>query len=340
MRETDMTSIVSDYHRQWSVILAGQEFSSLDPFITLWQGAPTPKQYCAFAGTRSLLQHTWDLADQFSHPENKVTVVTQPFSQQTFRQFGGRVPGVIAIEPFHKGSLASALLGLAAVRAQDPHSTIVLYPSQSFMYPAQQFLRTIQQAVRAATLLRNRVVLLGASSEHSVGKYGWLCPTTQLGWISGLPVHAVEMNPTPTFPASSIEDQASPPSLTFYNSGIVLAQTEILWNLCELLFPVISQNLESLGDLTGRPEKQNQKTLAFQQLPSGCFWKDFLSKIPNHLSMIKMQGVTWSDWENPKHIADTLSILGKKHAFPTQWLRQNDERPPVFSLKQEIIGQA
>jgi len=331
-----MTSSLSDHPRLWSIVLAGNEPSYLDSFITLWHGSPIPKSFCTFVGTRSLLQHTWDLADRFSHPENKITVVTQPFLQQTCRQLGGRVPGLIATEPFHKGSLISALLGLAAVRAQDPHATIVMYPSQSFIHPEHQFLDTIQRAMWAARLLNDRVILLGAHSDYSIGKYGWLRTEGQLGWASGLPVHAIEMNMTSKFPDSTTNDTTNPPSEIFFNSGIVLAKTETLWNRCKSLFPGIIPQLEDLGSLTGKPEKQNQKSWAFQQIPPGCFWKDFLHKMTQDLAMVEMKGVTWSDWEDPGHIADTLALLGKKPAFPVEWIQSQHDGAPSSHLRQEV----
>lgn len=322
-----MTHSLSDHPRLWSIILAGNEPSTLDPFVKLWQGSYTPKHFCTFAGTRSLLQHTWDLADQFSHPENRVTVVTHPFIQQTCRQFGGRVPGLIATEPFQKGSLPSALLGLATVHAQDPHSTVALYPSRSFIHPESQFLRTIQRAVWVTKILKDRMVLLGAHSDFAVGKYGWLGTKEQLGWASGLPVMAIEMSPTAMFPTRTTNPSSIfPSSSTFLNSGIVLTTTEVLWNLCEVLFPGIHDHLEILGSLTGQPEKQLQKTLAFQHLPSGCFWIDCLSKMTEHLAMVELQDVSWSDWEDPGHIADTLSLIGREPVFPVQWPHSHEGR--------------
>lgn len=333
-----MTSSLSDHPRLWSIILAGSEPSTLDPFISLWQGAHTPKPFSTLVGTRSLLQHTWDLADQFSHPENKITVVTQPFLQQMCRQLGGRVPGLIAIEPFQKGSLPSALLGLATIRAQDPQSTIVLYPSQSFIHPEHQFLHTLQRAKWADKLLSDHVILLGTHSDFSVGKYGWLQTKGQLGWASGLPVHAIEMSPTSTFPTNTTNNPSHSPTSILFNSGIVLAKTEILWNYCKALFPAIMENLESLGNLSGGPEKWNQKALVFQEIPPGCFWKDFLSKMPKHLAGVEIKDVTWSDWEDPRHIADTLTRLGRKPAFPVQWLTQDHDHivQPASHPRQEV----
>jgi mannose-1-phosphate guanylyltransferase len=58
----------------WSVILAGGEGERLKPFIRQWLGHERPKQYCAFVGTRSMLQHTLDRADQITPPEHKVSI--------------------------------------------------------------------------------------------------------------------------------------------------------------------------------------------------------------------------------------------------------------------------
>jgi mannose-1-phosphate guanylyltransferase len=341
-----MTSMISDYHKLWSIILAGNESSNLDTFITLWQGSHTPKQFCTFAGTRSLLQHTWDLADRLSHPESKVTVATHPFAQHTCRQLNGRVPGFIATEPFQKGSLPSALLGLASVRAQDPQSTIVLYPSRSFLYPEHRFLRTIQHAIWETNLLNARIVLFGVHSDYSSGSHGWLRTTGQEEWPSSLPVgpsvHPIdEIDFTPSFPDTNVPanptpHQSMPPPFPLCNSGIVLAKVDILWNQCQAIFPSIIPALESLGRMTGGPEKEQQKLMAFRQMPSGCFWKDFLSKIPHYLAMVELQGVLWSDWEDHGHIADSLALLGKKPAFPVQWMTHHPHRQPTLHQRQEV----
>jgi hypothetical protein len=45
--------------------------SDFRPLMQQWLGQHKPKQYCTFIGTRSMLQHTWDRADQISDPSQK-----------------------------------------------------------------------------------------------------------------------------------------------------------------------------------------------------------------------------------------------------------------------------
>ena len=57
----------------WSIILAGGEGSRVSTFVHRWLGRPTPKQYCAFVGTRSMFQHTLDRASRLTPPDRIVT---------------------------------------------------------------------------------------------------------------------------------------------------------------------------------------------------------------------------------------------------------------------------
>jgi hypothetical protein len=88
--------------------------------------------------------------------------------------------------------------------------------------------------------------------------------------------------------------------------------------------------------MTGGPEKEQQKLMAFRQMPSGCFWKDFLNKIPHYLAMVEMQSILWSDWEDLGHIADSLALLGKKPAFPVQWMTHHSHRQLTLHQRQEV----
>lgn len=137
---------------RWSVILTGGEGERTRPFIEQWLGYHQPKQYCSFAGNRSMLQHTWDRADHLAHPKQKVTVIAQTHFREVSAQSENRSPGQVIGQPHNCDTAAGIFLPLTYIRAQNPHATAVLYPADHFVFPEYCFLETVQRVVYATTM--------------------------------------------------------------------------------------------------------------------------------------------------------------------------------------------
>src|SRR5207237_733452 len=71
-----------------------------------------PKQYCAFVGTRSMLQHTLDRADRLAQPECKVTVVARGHRQAGWATPGGVASGIVVAQPANCDTAAGIFLPL------------------------------------------------------------------------------------------------------------------------------------------------------------------------------------------------------------------------------------
>src|SRR5437867_8532505 len=143
----------------WSVILAAGEGRRTRSFIQRYMGHRKPKQYCTFVGTRSMLQHTLDRADQLSAPWRKVTVVARPHHREALQQHCGRAQGVLVAQPSNRDTLAGVFLPLAHVRARDPHATVAIFPSDHFVFPENGFVQMTRQALPAAELMSDPLQL-------------------------------------------------------------------------------------------------------------------------------------------------------------------------------------
>jgi hypothetical protein len=75
-RKIDMNKI---YYRprRCGVVLAGGDGKRLQPFVRKLLGFELPKQYVSFTGNRSMLEHTFDRAEQLISPECLYTVVAR-----------------------------------------------------------------------------------------------------------------------------------------------------------------------------------------------------------------------------------------------------------------------
>ena len=55
---------------------------------------------------------------------------------------------------------------------------------------------------------------------------------------------------------------------------------------------------------------------ARQHLPMHNLSSDLLQCVPDHLAVIELTGVLWSDWGKPERIAETLRRIDRRPAFP------------------------
>ena len=162
--------------RLWSIILPGGEGTRVSSLIHRWLGRPTPKQYCAFVGTRSMFQHTLDRAAKLTPPDRIVTVAAYRHCRKALAQLDGRGNSTILFQPANRDTAAGVFLPLTYIRARSPKATVVLYPSDHFVYPEARLLDAVRHAVRIAESQPDRLVMLGVAPDRLELDYGWIFP--------------------------------------------------------------------------------------------------------------------------------------------------------------------
>ena len=296
----------------WGIILAGGEGQRMRPFIQKWLGYPKPKQYCAFVGKRSMLQHTWDRADQTSPPEHKVTIIDKSHRQEIFRQLEVQTKGCILIQPKNCDTAAGIFLALTYINHWDPNAIVTIYPSDHFIAPHRKFNRMVRETVSAVRRVRERVILLGAIPNSPEGEYGWIRPGQVLAGNPRVPIHAVE-----EFVEKPDEQtvQALSQKGGIWNTMIVTAYGQRLWALGEQWCPDMLSLFQRLQKTIGTPQETLTLEKIYQEMPQQNFSKNFLERIVTHLAIMELQGILWSDWGRPERIIETLGCLGKKPSF-------------------------
>ena len=296
----------------WSIVLAGGEGERTRPFIEQWLGYPLPKQYCTFVGTRSMLRHTLDRADQLSFKDQKVTVVSRTHRQQAWPHLEHQGAGQVILQPRNCNTAAGIFLPLTYVLARDLHATVVIYPSDHFVYPESRFVAAVQRAVRAAEILRDRLIVLGVRPTCLELEYGWLEVGVPIGWSTGACVQQVR---------SFIE---KPEALTglaamaggaLWNTLVCATKAETLWNLGWRCFPEVMKRFDQLRKSIGTPQESQILDTIYRDMPHRNFSSDLLQCVPECVGVMKMEEVLWSDWGHPRRIVETLRTIGKEAAF-------------------------
>ena len=317
----------------WSIILAGGEGSRMSAFVHRWLGRPTPKQYCAFVGTRSMFQHTLDRASRLTPPDRMVTVVARSHRRDALAQWGDLRGGTILFQPANRDTAAGLFLPLTYIRARAPEATVVLYPSDHFVYPEDRFLDAVRRAVRIAESHTDRVVMLGVAPDRLELDYGWIQPGRPLDSRDGEGVQSVR-----SFleKPNAAQADAALRAGALWNTLVLTAKVDVLWKLGWECLPDMMQRFEQLGQAIGGPEETRLLNAMYHDLPMHNLSSDLLQRVPDHLAVIELTGVLWSDWGKPERIAETLRRINRRPAFPLTCLEHPFVPLPMTAPEAEL----
>jgi mannose-1-phosphate guanylyltransferase len=326
-----MAGHTRDSSRLWSVVLAGGEGERVRPFIQRWLGHSKPKQYCAFAGTRSLFQHTLDRSARLSRPEHIVTVIPCEHRAEAWAQLEGRAVGTVLLQPQSRDTAAEIFLTLTYIRARDPQAIAVIYPSDHFVYPEERFLNLVQRAAWTAEWLPDRLIYLGVSPDSLELDYGWITPGEKLDGSPKYQIRAVDSfleKPTVAQADAALARGA------LWNTSVLAAKVPLLWELGWQFFPDIMLRFERLNHAIGSPQEVRILDDIYRDMPAHNFSSELLRLVPEQAAVIEMSGVLWSNWGKPERITHALRQIGRQPAFPLACL----SRPfvPISPVSSEI----
>lgn len=309
----------------WSIVLAGGEGERIRPCIQQWLGRPVPKQYCTFVGTRSMLQHTWDRANQVVLPRRKVTVVGRTHQQGLHHHCQRPNEGTLIFQPRNCDTAPGIFLPLTYVRSWDPQSVVVLFPSDHFVFPEDRFVTTVRRAVRAVEFLSDRLILLGVRPSRLDLDCGWISVGEVLAWSEGSCIRRVQ---------SFVEKPAAPDGIRLMSEGalwntlVLVAKAEALWKSGWICSSDIMERFERLRRCIGTPAEGTTLQAIYHDMPCQNFSRQVLQTPGAPLAVMELDGVQWSDWGRPERIIESLQWLGKKPAFPIEAFEGSDV-PPI-----------
>ena len=171
-----------DYRpRRCGVVLAGGDGKRLQPFVRKLLGFELPKQYVSFTGNRSMLEHTFDRAEQLISPECLFTVVARDHlgHPEVRSQLSGRIPHTVVVQPMNRETGPGLLLPLTHLLLRYPNSTVAVFPSDHFVLQEDLFAAYVQQAFEEVERYPSRIVFLGVEPTDAEPEYGYILPEDQ-----------------------------------------------------------------------------------------------------------------------------------------------------------------
>ena len=296
----------------WSLVLAGGHGERLREYTEQRFGAYRPKQYCAFMGKRSMIQHTWRRAKALSLPHRVVTVMDQSHWGYVRTQLIQESLGRVVWQPDNRGTGPGVFLPLSYIRAHDPHATVVLWPSDHFIFPVEPMIQVVRDAAALVQEQPHRMVLLTVPPQSREQDYGWVIPGSRLRHPGGIRVREVRRfveKPQ----GAQLEDIAL--SGGQWNTLVLIANVQTLWEAGRQCIPEVVLPLEEHAGGIGTSSEHQQLLHLYRTMPTRNFSSDLLSLIPQQLHMMDLTGVCWSDWGRPERIQETIACMRQGELF-------------------------
>ena len=292
---------------RWVIVLSGGNGERLAPLVRLVLGKAVPKQYCAFSGSRTMLEHTYDRALALAPEERVVTVIGRDHRCHLNRAC--RPPGRIVEQPANLDTAPGIFLPAAYVRAADPDATVVILPSDHFIRPQGRFTMRVELAALWAERLPGRLILLAAEAEGPETDYGWIEPGWRLSEHFGaVPREAVRFHEKP----SASDAKGFHRRGFLWNTFIIACKVRTLWTLGRRLLPGLMAGFDAFSGSLGEPDEAAALEALYRGMPSVNFSKAVLERAQGRIGVLPLEGVEWDDWGRPERVESALARLGRE----------------------------
>ena len=296
--------------RRWCLVLSGGDGQRMRSFTSAWLGEPRPKQYCAFTGTRTMLEHTLERALDVASEERVVTVLGAGHRRWTA---GLSLRGRLLDQPANRGTGPGILFGLAHILAEDPEAVVTVMPSDHFIAPRFVFRERLLQALELAESLPGHIVLATARPDRPEADYGWVELSDSLpGRSRASSVRRFVEKP----PRAEADELCAAGAV--WNTMILCARAGALLAAAWENEPEMAGRFQALRAFLNTEYDEAIRDDVYDAQPTVDFSSAVLQPSASRLVSLALDGVHWCDWGRPARVFHTLRVLGLEPNFPAE----------------------
>jgi mannose-1-phosphate guanylyltransferase len=296
----------------WGIVLAGGDGVRLRSLTRWVTGDGRPKQFCDLTGNGSLLQETIRRVSRLIPPDRQLISLSRGHSL-FYEAVLARCPAVTpVIQPANRGTALGVLYPALQVAMRDPEGTVAIFPSDHFVSSPDRFMDAVARATAVVRRHPHTVALLGVLPSSPEPEYGWIEPGEPLG-THGLARHVTRFVEKPPLELA----QELLRNGWLWNTLVVVAKVDHLIRLALSYIPDSVAPLLAIRSTLGTADEVPAAVRAYAAAPPANLSRDLLERARESLSVIELEGVTWSDWGTPGRVLSTLVRLGQRPAWMT-----------------------
>lgn len=285
----------------WALVLAGGDGTRLQELTRAIAGTPIPKQYCRIMGDRSLLEVTLARAQYFAPHERTLVIVNRDHLNFACEQLRALPPQNVLVQPCNRDTGPGLTFSLLHLARYHPGATVAVFPCDHYVSDDLAFIAHVQRATRIVNQLPEKVVLLGICPDCPEPGYGYIEPAQPLQTLpdASTAYHVAAFWEKPTAGlAQKITTRGG-----LWNSFVMVFQLERMLKLLQHMMPTYFEQMRVFCHHPGAI------AAGYRELIPWNFSSHFLAHIPQHLVVLRVDDVAWSDWGTPESIERTFATL-------------------------------
>jgi mannose-1-phosphate guanylyltransferase len=210
-------------------------------------------------------------------------------------------PTAIVAQPGNRGTAPAILYALLRLGGLAASATVVMSPADHHVSDDTGFMAHVATALETVHARPGLVVLLGITPDRPETDYGWIEPATPD--TAPAPMgHAVRRvrrfweKPEPALAARLLAAGC------LWNSFALVARAASLTRLVRDCAPGLHQAFAAMPRWLGTDREADAAAELYARLPSTDFSRDVLTPGAPSLSVLRVDGVSWSDLGDPARV--------------------------------------